>query len=266
MEERGSQQGLPMKPEVVAWNLGQVLADDAIICGDSGAVTTWVARMKLRARQNFSFSGTMCSMAAALPYSIGAQTAFPHRQVIAFTGDGSMSMMMGDFATLAQHKLPVKVVVFKNNSLSLHRMGADGLSGKSRIRRGLAPIDFVKVAEACGARGVRIEQPGHCREQLRNALATEGPVLIEAVVDSHEPPQPPKITREQTKHLAERLARGEENRVRIGLTIGRHLIEESTQSASPYGFVGRVASKFGIGGSRTHNGERRAAGDESSGK
>ncbi|HWG80882.1 MAG TPA: thiamine pyrophosphate-binding protein, partial [Stellaceae bacterium] len=119
MEERGTSDDTPMKPSVVAWHLAELLDDDAILTGDSGTVTTWAGRMRLRRNQRFSFSGTLCSMAAALPYAIGAQAAFPERQVVAFTGDGSLSMMLGDFATLAQHKLPVKVVVLKNNTLGL---------------------------------------------------------------------------------------------------------------------------------------------------
>jgi pyruvate dehydrogenase (quinone) len=246
LHERASQMTRPMKPEVVAWHLQELLADDAIICGDSGSVTTWIARLKLRGRQSFSFSGTLCSMAAALPYAIGAQTAFPRRQVVAFTGDGSMSMMMGDLATLAQHQLPVKVIVMKNNSLSLIEWEQMLYLGNPEYGVDLMPIDFVKVAEGCGARAVRIEDPQTCREQLKNALALEGPVLIEAVVDPHEPPQPPKITKGEVKHLAEALVRGEENRVRIGLTIGRQMIDEAMLPASPFGALGRIGKKLGV--------------------
>jgi pyruvate dehydrogenase (quinone) len=234
---------------VMAWHLQELLADDAIICGDSGSVTTWIARLKLRGRQSFSFSGTLCSMAAALPYAIGAQTAFPRRQVVAFTGDGSMSMVMGDLATLAQHQLPVKVIVMKNNSLSLIEWEQMLYLGNPEYGVDLMPIDFVKVAEGCGARAVRIEDPQACREQLRNALALEGPVLIEAIVDPHEPPQPPKITKDEVKHLAEALVRGEENRVRIGLTIGREMVDEATLPASPFGALGRIGKKLGVAGS-----------------
>src|SRR5919108_150089 len=119
MEEQGTSEQTPMKPQVVAWELGKHLRDDAIVCGDSGTVTTWVARLKLRRGQMFSFSGTMCSMMAALPYSIGAQVAHPDRQVVAFTGDGSLTMMMGELATMRQERLPVKVVVVKNGYLGL---------------------------------------------------------------------------------------------------------------------------------------------------
>jgi pyruvate dehydrogenase (quinone)/pyruvate oxidase len=88
-------------------------------------------------------------------------------------------------------------------------------------------------------RAYHIDDPKRCREQLGDALAAKGPALIEAVVDPNEPPEPPKITRQQTQHLAEALARGEVNRKRIGLTIGRDMWDESTYSASPFGVLGR---------------------------
>ncbi|HSP80702.1 MAG TPA: thiamine pyrophosphate-dependent enzyme, partial [Myxococcaceae bacterium] len=182
-EERGTRTSTPMKPQVVAWNLAEVLAEDAIICGDSGTVTTWVARMKLRGEQRFAFSGTLCSMAAGLPFAIGAQQAFPKRQVVAFVGDGALSMMMGDLVTLCQHRLPVKIIVLKNNTLGLIKWEQMVFLGNPEYGVDLAPIDFVKVAEACGLKGFRIEKPRHCRETLREALAYEGPALVEAVVD-----------------------------------------------------------------------------------
>ncbi len=259
MEERGTRTAKPMHPQVVTWNLEQVLADDAIICGDSGTVTTWIARMKLRANQRFSFSGTLCSMAAALPYAIGAQTAFPNREVVAFTGDGSLSMMMGDLVTLCRHQLPVKVIVIKNNTLGLIKWEQMIYLGNPEYGVDLAPIDFVKVAEACGAVGFRIEDPTQCREQLRAAFATKGPVVVEAMVQPHEPPMPPKITKDQAKKLATALARGEVNRKPIGLQIGRDLIDEFTFEASSYGFVERaketIKEKIGLGGEKKESEE-----------
>src|SRR6185312_13109179 len=120
LEERAQPVGDgPIKPDAIPFHLSQALADRAILCGDSGTVTTWAARTELRRGQLFSFSGTMCSMMAALPYAIGAQVAYPDRQVVALTGDGSLTMMMGELATLAQHNLPVKVVVMRNDVLGL---------------------------------------------------------------------------------------------------------------------------------------------------
>jgi pyruvate dehydrogenase (quinone)/pyruvate oxidase len=107
-----------------------------------------------------------------------------------------------------------------------------------------APIDFVKVAEGCGARAFHIEDPKSCGEQLREALATPGPVVVEAVVDQNEPPLPPKITPEQAKKMYDALRRGEKSRVPIGLTIGRQLAEEANEPASPYGVLARVREKI----------------------
>jgi pyruvate dehydrogenase (quinone)/pyruvate oxidase len=244
MEERGTREELPMKPQVVTWNLGQLLRDDAIICGDSGTVTTWQARLRLRRGQQFSFSGTMCSMMAALPYSIGAAAAHPGRQVIAFTGDGSATMMLGELATLAQENLPVKVIVMRNDTLGLIKWEQQIFLGNPEYGVDLQSVDFVKVAEGCGLRATSIDHPDDCHAKLQDALEWDGPMLIECIIDPHEPPHPPAITSDQTKALAEALARGEEHRKRIALTIGRDLIDESTFSASPYGIPARLAEKI----------------------
>jgi pyruvate dehydrogenase (quinone)/pyruvate oxidase len=208
-------------------------------------------------------------MTAALPYAIGAQTAFPDRQVVAFTGDGSLSMMLGDFATLAQHKLPVKVVVLKNNTLGLIKWEQMIYLGNPEYGVDLYPIDFVKMAEACGGRGVRIDDPARCGDQLREALAMDGPVLVEAIVDPLEPPLPPKITAEQRRHLAQSLARGEVNRVPIGLTIGRDMVEEFGFAQSPMGVGGRLAGALtGLkpGSSRGTRAKRKHEDDDDGGR
>src|ERR671934_2524 len=188
MAEQGTSDHVPMKPQVVAWALGKHLRDDAILCGDSGTVTTWAARTKLRRGQLFSFSGTMCSMMAALPYAIGAQTAYPQRQVVAFTGDGSLMMMMGELATLAQEHLPVKVLVVKNGYLGLILWEQMVFLGNPQHGVDFADVDFAKIAEGCGIRATTIEDAGRCGEQLRAALDAEGPGLIECVCDPYEPP------------------------------------------------------------------------------
>lgn len=254
LEERANYNSTPMRPQTVAWHLPELMSSDAILCGDSGTVTVWQARMKLREHQRFSFSGTMCSMAAALPYAIGAQTAYPNRQVVAFTGDGSMTMMMGDFATLVQHKLPVKVVVIKNNTLGLIKWEQMLYLGNPEYGVDLAPIDFVKFAEACGARGLRIEHPTQCREQLREGLALDGPALIECVVDPLEPPWPPEITRDEAEKLFMAMRRGERNTRPIGLTIDRHAVMEFSFSQSPFGVAGRVIDRL--------TGRKEAAGSD----
>ena len=106
MEERGSRVDRPMKPQVVAWELGKRLADNAIVSCDSGTVATWFAR-QIRARrgQMYSLSGNLASMANALPYAIAAQVAYPERQSVAFIGDGAFSMLMAEFVTAVKYKL-----------------------------------------------------------------------------------------------------------------------------------------------------------------
>lgn len=250
MEERAMRNDKPMHPQTVAWHLSELLSDNAIVTGDSGTVTTWIARMMLRRGQQFSFSGTLCSMAAGLPYGIGAQCGFPGRQVVTFTGDGSLSMMMGDLATLAQHDLPVKIIVMKNNTLGLIKWEQMVFLGNPEYGVDLYPIDFVKVAEACGARAIHIEDARQCRKQLQSALKIDGPAVIECVVDPLEPPEPPMVTKAQTKHLAQALARGETNRVPIGLTLGRAAWDEKFYSQSPFGVAGRIKEALVGKGSR----------------
>jgi pyruvate dehydrogenase (quinone)/pyruvate oxidase len=246
MEQRGTDtEQEPMKPQVVAWNLAEALDDDAIVCGDSGQVTYWATQMRLRAGQRFVYSGTNCSMAAALPYAIGAQTAYPGRQVVAFTGDGSLTMQLGDLATLMQHDLPVKVVCFKNNTLGLIKWEQMVFLGNPEFGVDFAPVDFVKIAEGCGAAAFRIDDAATCGEQLRAALAHPGPAVVEAVVDPNEPPLPAKITRDQAKLMYDALRRGEESRTRIGLTIARQLAQERAEPASPFGVLARVREKVG---------------------
>jgi pyruvate dehydrogenase (quinone)/pyruvate oxidase len=238
--ERAEAEGEALPPDAVPYHLSHALADRAILTGDSGTVTTWAARTELRRGQLFSFSGTMCSMMAALPYAIGAQVAYPDRQVVALTGDGSLTMMMGELATLAQHGLPIKVVVMRNNVLGLIKWEQMAFLGNPQYGVELAPVDFVRVAEACGLRGVRIDDPARAGAQLEEALRSDGPAVIEAVVDPHSMPMTPTINTEHAKGLAWGLARGEPNRERIALTMSRTLAREMSYDTSPAGVVARA--------------------------
>src|SRR6185312_3567701 len=158
--ERATRDDVPMKPQVAAWNLGELLRDDAIVVGDSGTIATWVARfVKIRRGQRFSLSGNLATMAPGLPYAIGAQAAYPDRQVVAFVGDGGFSMLMADFVTAVKHKLPIKVVIIKNNTLGQIKWEQMIFLGNPEYEVALHPIDFVKFAEACGAVGFRCERP-----------------------------------------------------------------------------------------------------------
>jgi pyruvate dehydrogenase (quinone)/pyruvate oxidase len=241
--ERAEPRERPIAPDAIPFHLSRALADRAILCGDSGTVTTWAARTELRRGQMFSFSGTMCSMMAALPYAIGAQVAYPDRQVVALTGDGSLTMMMGDLATLAQHDLPVKVVVMRNDVLGLIKWEQMAFLGNPQYGVELSPVDFAKVGEACGLRGVRIEDPERVGEQLTEALAAPGPAVIEAVVDPHEMPMTPTVNKEHAKGVAWGLARGEPNRERIALTMSRVLAREMSYQTSPAGVLARTRDR-----------------------
>ncbi len=227
MEERGTRQDMPMKPQVVAHELGKRLAEDAIITSDSGTVTTWIARhLQIRPRQMFSLSGNLATMACGLPYAIGAQVAYPERQVVAFVGDGGFTMLMGEIATAVKYKLPIKIVIVKNNSFGQIKWEQMVFLGNPEYVCDLQPIDFAAFARACGAHGFTIERPEECGAVLDRALATPGPVVVEAVVDPHEPPTPPKIKAVQAAHLAEALARGTPHRGKIGWTILSDTVRE----------------------------------------
>jgi pyruvate dehydrogenase (quinone) len=220
MEEEGTRLDHPMKPQVVAWELGKRLASTAIVSCDSGTVTTWFAR-QIRAQrgQMHSLSGTLASMANGLPYAIAAQIAYPDRQCVAFMGDGGFSMLMAEFATAVKYQLPIKVVVVKNDTLGQIKWEQMVFLGNPEYGCELHPIDFAAFARACGGTGFRVEDPRQCGAVLDEALAAPGPVVVEAVVDPFTPPMPPKVTLEQAAKLAESLARGEPNRGKIALTI-----------------------------------------------
>jgi pyruvate dehydrogenase (quinone) len=227
MEERGTRADIPMKPQVVAWELGKRLRDDAIVCGDSGTVATWFARqIPARRGQMFSLSGTLASMANGLPYAIAAQIAYPQRQVVAFVGDGGFSMLMAEFANCVRYRLPIRVVIIKNNSLGMIKWEQMVFLGNPEYGCDLHPIDFAAFARACGATGFTIDDPAQCGAVLDEAFAIDGPVLIEAVVDPYTPPMPPKITVEQAAKFAESLVKGQPNRNRIALTVLSDTVRE----------------------------------------
>ncbi len=227
MEERATRSDKPMKPQVVAWELGKRLRDDAMIFTDSGTITTWAARLiKIRRGQTFGVSGNLATMANGLPYAIAAQLVYPERQCVAFVGDGGFSMLMAEFATCVKYQLSVKVVVIKNNTLGQIKWEQMVFLGNPEYGVDLQPIDFAKVAAACGGTGFTVADPAECGRVLDEALATPGPVLVEAVVDPLEPPLPPKVTREQAMKFAESLLRGEPNREKIALTALRDRVRE----------------------------------------
>ncbi|HEX6383912.1 MAG TPA: thiamine pyrophosphate-dependent enzyme [Anaerolineae bacterium] len=227
MEERGTRPDKPMKPQVVAWELGKRLRDSAIVSSDSGTIATWWARqIPARRGQMFSLSGTLATMANGLPYTIAAQVAYPDRQCVAFIGDGGFTMLMGEFATAVKYDLPIKVVIIKNNTLGQIKWEQMVFLGNPEYGVKLQPIDFAAFARACGGTGFTIEDPAECGDILDQALNTPGPVVVEAVVDPFEPPMPPNITADQALKFAESLARGEPNRMKILGTVLEDKVRE----------------------------------------
>ena len=201
--------GRPMKPQTLAHELAQLLPADAIVAADCGTNTLWAARyLPIRQGMRFSTSGTLASMACGLPYAIAAAVAHPRRPVIAFVGDGGLTMLIGELATVVKYGLEVKIVVVKNDSLGQIKWEQIAFLGNPEYVCDLQPVDFAAIARGFGLKGWRIEEPGQCAAVLREALAAPGPALIEAVVDPNEPPMPPKATLKQAANLAEALARG----------------------------------------------------------
>jgi pyruvate dehydrogenase (quinone) len=228
IEWEGTQTVLPMKPQVVAHALNKLAAPDAIITGDSGTNTTWIARNWLLKRdQMFSCSGNLATMAPGLPYAIGAAVAYPGRQVIAFVGDGGFAMLMGEMMTAVKYNLPIKVIIIKNDVLGQIKWEQIVFLGNPEYGVELQPANFAEWARACGAEGHHVEDPTKIDEVMREFLASPRPGVLEAVVDPNEPPLPAKIEPKQAKHFAEALLKGQPDGPRIALTAFRDKIDET---------------------------------------
>jgi pyruvate dehydrogenase (quinone) len=220
MLERATRKDHPMKPQVVAWELGQRLRSDAIVACDSGTIATWWARhIPARRGQIHSLSGTLASMANGFPYAMAAQVAYPDRQCVAFVGDGGFSMLMAEFVNCVKYRLPVKVVVVKNNTLGQIKWEQMVFLGNPEYGCELQPIDFAAFARACGGTGFTVDDAGQCGRVVEEFLAAPGPAILEAVVDPFEPPLPAKVTAEQATKFAQSLLRGEPNREKIAWTV-----------------------------------------------
>ena len=227
MAERAGRMDKPMKPQVVAHELGQRLPDNAIVSCDSGTIATWWARhIPVKRGQLHTISGTLATMACGLPYTIAAQVAYPDRPCIAFVGDGGFSMLMADFVTAVKYKLPIKVVIIKNNALGQIKWEQMVFLGNPEYACDLCPIEFAAIARACGGAGFTIDDPKECGKILDEALAVKGPVIVEAVVDPCEPPMPPKATAKQGLALAKSLLRGEPDGGKIMATILEDKVKE----------------------------------------
>ena len=227
LHTRETSDQVPMRPQVFAAALNKALSEDAVICGDCGQNTFWLTRhVHIKGTQQFSGTGTLATMASGLPYALGAQAAYPGRQVVAFVGDGGFTMLMGEIATAVKYQLPVKIFIAKNNALGMIRWEQMMFLGNPEYGVELQDIDFVKVAEACGATGLRVERPDEVDAIVAQALQMPGPVVVEAIVDPFEPLMPGVLKPEQAEHYAEALKKGTPNADRIGLTLFREAAQD----------------------------------------
>ncbi len=216
MERLGTAQDVPMKPQVVAHELGKRLRSDAIVTCDSGTIATWYARhIPARRGMKMTLSGTLATMANGLPYANAAQIAYPDRQVVCFIGDGGFSMLMAEMATAVKYKLPIKVVVVKNDYLGMIKWEQMVFLGNPEFGVRLQPIDFAMFARACGAEGFHLDNPKQAGSTIELFLNTPGPALLEAVVDPLTAPLPGRIRASQALHFVESLVRGEPDAVGI---------------------------------------------------
>jgi len=187
----------PMHPQYVARVVDELAAEDAIFSCDVGTPTVWAARyLTMNGKRRLLGSFNHGSMANAMPQAIGAQLAFPGRQVVSLSGDGGFSMLMGDLLSLHQHKLPVKIIVFSNSALAFVEleMKAAGILGQGTE---LMNPDFVAMAHSAGMFGARIEDPADLKEAVTEAFRHDGPALIDAVVNRTELSMPPTIKLDQ---------------------------------------------------------------------
>ncbi|WP_149179773.1 pyruvate dehydrogenase [Streptomyces sp. TRM49041] len=192
----------PLHPEYVASVLDELADDDAVFTVDTGMCNVWAARyLTPNGRRRILGSFSHGSMANALPQAVGAQLTHPGRQVVSLSGDGGFAMLMGEFLTLLQYDLPVKVVLFNNSSL--------GMVELEMLVAGLPPYgtvnhnpDFAAVARAAGAHGERVEKPKHLAGALKKAFAHKGPALVDVVTDPNALSIPPKIRAEMVTGFA----------------------------------------------------------------
>lgn len=193
----------PIKPQRLAAAVGRLLDPDAIVIADTGTVTAWTARhLSIRGAQRFTLSGNLASMGYGIPAAIGAQLAFPGRQVVALVGDGSFTMLPTDLLTAVDQQLPITIVVFNNGKLGLITLEeeAEGLPDQATE---IPAHDLFRIAEALGAEGFQVRDPGELDGALTTALASPRPSVVEVLVDPDELIIPPRIEIAQALGFAE---------------------------------------------------------------
>jgi pyruvate dehydrogenase (quinone) len=192
----------PLHPEYVAATLDELAGRDAVFTVDTGMCAVWGARYLSAAKgRRFLGSFNHGSMANALPQALGAQVAYPGRQVISLSGDGGLAMLLGELLTVAQYQLPVKIVLFNNHRLGMVQLEMEA-AGLPHYGCELKNPDFAALAQVVGLMGVRVEDPAAVRPALEKALASSGPALVDLVTDPNVLSMPPKATIQQAKGFA----------------------------------------------------------------
>jgi thiamine pyrophosphate-dependent acetolactate synthase large subunit-like protein len=211
-----------LTPDRLARDVGRRLRDDALVAWDSGHNTGVLARyMDSRGQQHFSGSGMLATMGCSIPYAIAAALAFPGRQVVAFVGDGGLTMLLGELATVVRYELPIKIVVMKNNTLGQIKWEQLMFLGNPEYQCDLQPIDFATVARGFGIAGFRASTSQDLGVALDAAFNAPGPALVEATVDPDEPLLPAKRMPSYTENLERALDRGTAGADRIRAALAR---------------------------------------------
>ena len=229
LKEQVNREEIPIKPQVIAHAVSEELKENAIVSVDSGNNTVWAARfLNMRKGMKFSVSGNLATMACGLPYAIAAKIAFPDRQSVAFVGDGGFTMLMGEFATAVQYKLPIKIIILKNNLLGMIRWEQMAFLGNPEYAVEFTPIDYAKFAEASGGKGYTIKKIDEVKSVIGMAMNEENefPTIVEAYIDPFELPLPPKINMEFPTHIAESFAKGQPYTMEIGTSLSIDHIPE----------------------------------------
>jgi len=189
----------PIHPQYVTKILNELAAEDAVFTCDVGTPTIWAARyLRMNGKRRLLGSFTHGSMANALPQAIGAQAAFPGRQVISMSGDGGLAMLLGELLSLRQLNLRVKLVVFNNSALGFVELEMKA-AGLVDFATELVNPNFAQLAASAGVLGLRVEKPEDLRTAIQEALSHDGPAMVEVLVNRQELSMPPAITAEQVK-------------------------------------------------------------------
>jgi pyruvate dehydrogenase (quinone)/pyruvate oxidase len=228
MDDLESPKRSPIAPQYPVGVLDDLAADDAILTCDSGTIATWAARhWTIRGNRQFYLSGNLATMAPGLPYAIGIQHAFPGRQVIAYVGDGGFAMLMAEFLTAVRNQLPVKVIINNNGSLGQILWEQMVLGYPEYGVRFPQPVaDFAAWATACGGYGAKVDNPKKVEPAIKDALAFNGPAIIDIDVDPNEPPLPGKVAYDQAKKFAQAFLKGQPHKAAIATTLFKDKIEQ----------------------------------------